>query len=277
MPRSPAGFAWLTPSIPAGLPLSVALPAAAAVGAYINAKTQLYYDLHLLKSILPTVTSVFWQGFRGHLNLFYTLESYATSKSTENRIFLRFEDKAHSYAQIYDTAIRYGNYLKHHRGIKKGDLVALDFQNTDTFVFLLFGCWSIGARPALINYNLSGAPLVHCIKRAAARLILIDPVVAANVGDDVRSELPEVAFEIVTPELEQRMLAMEAIRPDDELRNDAKGDDMAMLIFTSGTTGLPKAAVVSWDKAGVVGGFTSRLIGTKTSDVFYTVCWWRAV
>ncbi|KAK4246510.1 hypothetical protein C7999DRAFT_33126 [Corynascus novoguineensis] len=255
-------------SIP--LPLPVAAPALAAAAAYINAKSHLSYDLRLLSSIVPTVTRVAWWTNRGRINFFYRLEDLATSKSSENRAFLRFEDKTYTYAQAYDTVLRYADWLKERRGVKKGELVALDFQNTDTFIFLLFALWSLGAVPALINYNLTGKPLAHCIKKATARLVFIDPVVAGNVGEDVRSELSHVSFEVVTPEVERQMLSHEAIRPPDDVRNDALANSMAILIYTSGTTGLPKAAIVSWSKIAIVGGFTSRWAGTTKNDVFYT-------
>jgi acyl-coenzyme A synthetase/AMP-(fatty) acid ligase len=243
----------------------------AAAAAYINAKSLAYYDVHLLTSIVPTVARMAWWEHRGRLNFFYRLEDLATSKSSENRIFLRFEDKTYSYAQVYDTVLRYADWLKERRGVKKGEMVALNFQNTDTFIFLLFALWALGAVPALINYNLVGKPLAHCIKKATARLVLIDPAVAENVGEDVRAELDQVNFEVVTPELERQMLSHDTVRPPDDVRNDVSGDAMGVLIFTSGTTGLPKAAIVSWAKLAVVGGFTSRWVGTTKNDVFYTV------
>lgn len=186
-------------------------------------------------------------------------------------MFLRFEDRTYTYAQAYDTVLRYANWLQERRGVKKGDMVALDFQNTDSLIFLLLAIWSLGAVPALINYNLTGNALAHCVKKATTRLVLVDPVVAGNVSEELRSELSHVNFEVVTPELEQQMLSHEPIRPPDEVRNDVTGTSMAILIYTSGTTGLPKAAIVSWDKIAVVGGFTSRWVGTKKNDVFYTV------
>lgn len=239
--------------------------------AYINARCQVYYDLHMLKSILPTVTRSAWWKLRGRLNTFYRLEALATSKSSKNRVFLRFEDQVYTHEQSYDTVLRYSAWLKEHHRIKKGELVALDFQNTDTLIFLLFAVWSLGAIPALINYNLSGSPLEHCVQRSGARLVLVDPVVAANVGDDVQSRLADVKFEIVTPALEAQMLSCDPIRPPDDQREDAMPDDMGALVFTSGTTGLPKAAIISWAKILVVGGFTSRFIGTRSTDVYYTV------
>jgi acyl-coenzyme A synthetase/AMP-(fatty) acid ligase len=145
------------------VPTSIAVPALVAAAAYINARCQVYYDLHMLESILPTVTRSAWWKMRGRLNTFYRLEALATSKSPKNRVFLRFEDKIYTYTQAYDNFLRYSVWLKEHDGIKKGELVALDFQNTDTPIFLLFAVWSLGAIFALINYSLSGNPLAHCV------------------------------------------------------------------------------------------------------------------
>ncbi|KAK3322010.1 hypothetical protein B0H66DRAFT_619357 [Apodospora peruviana] len=252
------------------LPLPVAIPAVAAAAAYVNARYHVAHDLSLLASIIPATTIVHWNIYRGRVNFFYQLESLATSKSSANRPFILFEDRAYTYAQTYDTVLRYANWLQKHRGVKKGDLVSLDFQNTDTFIFLLLALWALGAKPALINYNLVGKPLIHCVKKSTARLVFVDPTIAGNVGEDVRSELSTVSFEVVTPELEAQMLAMEPIRPPDDLRNDVGGADMAMVIYTSGTTGLPKAAFVSWAKITTVALFTAKLLGTKAGDVYYT-------
>ncbi|KAK3305412.1 uncharacterized protein B0T15DRAFT_196417 [Chaetomium strumarium] len=253
----------------AALPLPVAVPALTAAAAYVNARYLLSYDLNLLRCIVPALANVAWWTNRGRLNFFYRLEDLARSKSSANRVFLRFEDRTYTYAQAYDTVLRYANWLKEQRGIRKGEMVALNFQNTDTFIFLLMALWALGAVPALINYNLTGKPLAHCVKKATTRLVLIDPVIAKNVGDDVRSELSQVSFETVTEELERQMLSHEPIRPPDDVRND-ESHNMGVLIYTSGTTGLPKAAIVSWAKIAVVGGFTSRWVGTTKSDVFYT-------
>ncbi|KAL1835946.1 hypothetical protein VTJ49DRAFT_5846 [Mycothermus thermophilus] len=256
--------------IPLPLPPSLAVPAITALAAYVNAKHLVSYDLNLLGAIVPALLSSLWQSKRGRLNVFYRLEDLALSKSSAARVFLKFEDRSYTYAQAYDTVLRYANWLRDRRGVKKGDMVALDFQNTDTFVFLMLALWALGATPALINYNLTGKPLVHCIKKAQTRLVFVDPTVAGNVTDDVRAELDGVSFEVVTPELEVQMLSQEAARPPDEVREIASSNDMAALVYTSGTTGLPKGAIVSWAKVVIVGGFTSRWVGTTSKDVFYT-------
>jgi acyl-CoA synthetase (AMP-forming)/AMP-acid ligase II len=58
--------------------------------------------------------------------------------------------------------------------VQKDEIVAMDFVNSDVFVWVWFGLWSIGAKPAFLNYNLTGKPLVHTVKTSTARLVLVD-------------------------------------------------------------------------------------------------------
>lgn len=207
---------------------------------------------------------------RNQLNLFYFLEHWATSKSHADRDVLLFEDRRYTYAQFYDKVLRYGTYLRAHHSIKPGDIVAMDFQNSDTFLFIWWGLWAIGAKPAFINYNLTGKPLTHCIEAATAKLCLVDPGVAHNVTEDVRGALKGVEFVVFSPEVEAAASSIHPIRFPDADRTETEFSNMAILIYTSGTTGLPKAAIVSWAKCIGGGTVSSMLIGRGNGDIMYT-------
>jgi acyl-CoA synthetase (AMP-forming)/AMP-acid ligase II len=253
------------------VPLTIAAPVAAAGLAYLNAKSSYSYDTRAMASIVPTTINLVWRERRGTLNAFYDFEALAKGKKSGQRQFLRFEEKSYTYAQAYDIVLRYGHWLKTRWHVTRGEVIALDFQNTDTFVFLWLGLWSIGASPAFINYNLSGRALVHCVGKAKSRLMFIDPVIAHNVDDDARKQMPSVQFIIFSAELEVQALQTDPVRHPDELRHVNDGLDMAILIYTSGTTGLPKAAVVSWAKFFTLEGFPARYLGLRSDDVYYTV------
>ncbi|KAK7700007.1 long-chain fatty acid transporter fat1 [Diaporthe eres] len=252
------------------VPLAVAAPAAVAAAAYINAKAQVWYDLKMLSCVSPVALGMFWRERTGRLSLFYDLEYYATNSRTKDMPFLLFEDKQWTFKQGLEDTLRYGAWLREAFGIKKGEIVAMDFPNSYMFVFVWLGLWSIGAKPAFINYNLTGQALAHCVRAAGTNIMLIDPAVASNIDDHVRKELADVRLEFLTPDRQEEILATKPVRLPDETRAEDGIDKMAILIYTSGTTGLPKAAVVSWGKVHAAGGFAARLIGARPGEIFYT-------
>ncbi|KAH6609080.1 amp-dependent synthetase ligase [Trichoderma cornu-damae] len=252
-------------------PLPIILPAAAASLAYLNAKIGLWYDLTLIKSLAKATLRVRHGLRHDTINLFYVLEGHALSPQRANKVFLIFEGKTYTYTQAYDRILRYGRWIRTRLGVEPGDIVAMDFENSDTFIFVWFALWSIGAKPAFINYNLSGKPLAHCIEVASAKLCLIDPTVASNFDDEaVRQRLPDVSLVTFTPEAEAEAISTAPERAPDRDRSDDGMANMAMLIYTSGTTGLPKPAVVSWAKCIYGGTMAETLLRRGNHDIMYT-------
>ncbi|TFB02925.1 Fatty acid transporter protein [Trichoderma ghanense] len=253
------------------VPLPILIPAAAASLAYLNAKSSFWYDLALVKSVVKASLRVRHGLNNDTINLFYALESAALSRRLANKPFLIFEGKTHTYAQTYDRVLRYGHWIRKRSGVKPQEIVAMDFENSDTFIFVWFALWSIGAKPAFINYNLTGKPLAHCIEAATTRLCLIDPAVASNFEDEgVKQSLPNVEFVVFTPEAEAEALATAPERAFNTDRSDGTMASMAMLIYTSGTTGLPKPAVVSWAKCIYGGTMAETLLNRGDGDIMYT-------
>lgn len=262
------------------VPLAIAAPALLAGAAWLNAKAQLSYDCTLAYSLISSTVSLHKDEWYDRVNLFYTLEKYATTKSHARNTFLVYDGKEWTYGDVYGIVLKYGTWLKREHGIAPGEIVAMDLMNGPRFVFLWLALWSLGASPAFINYNLTGQALLYCIKVSTARIVLVDEEVSSQVTQEVSAELasPEcrngkgpvqvVFFDSI---LEQKILAIHGEREPDSSRAGAKMHQMAILIYTSGTTGLPKAAIVSWHKAAVGGMFTASWLGLKQSDRFYTV------
>jgi acyl-CoA synthetase (AMP-forming)/AMP-acid ligase II len=254
------------------VPLSIAAPAAVAGLKYLDARLGLTYDYRLIGSAFK---AQFWLGLKekkDRLNFFYVLEDHAKGKQA-NEILLIFGGQQWTYKEVYEIALKYGTWLKTKYNIKPKEIVAMDFMNSEKFIFIWFGIWAIGAKPAFINYNLTGKALAHCIRVSTSRLAFVDPEVADHVTQDVRDELSAVQFEILTPELEADVMSTEGIREPDAVRTDDKSRNMGILIYTSGTTGLPKGAILSWAKIHVGTGFIPPWMGFTKKDVLYTVSW----
>ncbi|KAL7275935.1 long-chain fatty acid transporter fat1 [Rhizina undulata] len=261
--------------IPLSLLLKGTLPAA-VLASYLDAKHSISNDFATMRAFVLSQLHLALQDRRDRLNPFFFLEAFAkSSKATErNRPFLVYEGKEFSYAQTYELVLKYATWLEELHGVKKGDIVALDFMNKPCYIWLWFGLWALGARPAMLNYNLRGERLLHCIVTSTAKLVIVDPEVAEAVADEEARKAIEDGDKrkiiIFDEPLQQEVETWKAVRPDDSVMTGIKPPDMAMLIYTSGTTGLPKPAVISYQKIHFGTGFVKRWLKLTPNARFYT-------
>ncbi len=136
-------------------------------------------------------------------------------------------------------------------GVAAGDTVCLLMPNRPDYVAIWLGVTQIGGVVALLNANLSGAALAHCIDAAAPRHIIVDADLAEPFAEAAAllTTTPTVWF--------HGGAASEGRRIDLDLAGLDAGEltlaerravslaDRALLMYTSGTTGMPKAAHVS--------------------------------
>lgn len=247
-----------------------------AGAAWLNAKTQFSYDLKLITAFANSQVQLNLREKSDRLNPFYHLEHYATTKGTASHAFLMYEGKTWTYKEAYDIALKYGTWLKTNHGIVPKEVVAMDFMNSPVFVFLWLGLWSLGATPAFINYNLTGDPLLHSVKTSTARVLFVDQEVKPRFTNEIIETLDSVKVRDGTVQtiffdatMEEQILGTKAVREPDSSRSAGRLDT-ALLIFTSGTTGLPKPANVTWQKIGLLTGFMPLWFGLTKNDRYYT-------
>ena len=146
--------------------------------------------------------------------------------------------------------MKYAHFF-HSLGVKPGDLVAFYLQNRPEFLFAWLGLWCLGSAPAAVNYNLSGEALEHCLRVSGAKLVLLD--------DDPKCvERMEGSRPVIENELGMDIRALDAIPlnsfPGHILPRDGAGaynmagDFPCILLYTSGTTGMPKGCAFTMDR-----------------------------
>lgn len=178
-----------------------------------------------------------------------------------------------TFKEFHDQTVRYAQWMLD-EGIQPGDLVALYLHNSAEFLMLMFATLCIGAGPALINYNLEGKALMHCLDVCETKLLIVDSdAECQNRIEGSRREIEAAGTRTVTLDasLKQSVSSREAVVPPDELRKGMKGDFPYALIYTSGTTGLPKGCPFTVTRTHLLGSHFDPPFGTvRGKDCWYS-------
>ncbi|KAJ1337760.1 solute carrier family 27 (fatty acid transporter) member 1/4 [Microdochium nivale] len=220
--------------------IAASVGATAAAAAYLDAKLHLRQDWQDLRARNKGKSRIAELMRKKQLSAYYAFERSALAAPKQQCIWSRAG--CYTYAEAYSRVHQYGHFFRSY-GIGPGDFVALFMENSPDFALAWMGLWSIGAAPALINHNLTSQALLHCLKVASSKLMLADgrPDLLERL-DTVRTELGEQGVEVVLlSEVRNVLDSTSAERPPDELRADIKPTSPFALLYTSGTTGLPKA------------------------------------
>ncbi|WP_024367073.1 acyl-CoA synthetase [Arthrobacter sp. TB 26] len=196
-----------------------------------------------------------------------------------------------SYEQLADRAVRLANALRD-RGVEKGDRVAYLGENHPSFLETLFACGTLGAifvplntrlAPPEIQFQLQdcgAGALVHAgslgdlaargsAGTAVARLVVVDD---AGAGNDPAVRSGAAGGATAVEDFED-LVASGSDQPVDE---PVTLDDGAMILYTSGTTGRPKGALlthgnVTWNCINVIVDFdfSSQDVALMISPMFH--------
>ena len=158
-----------------------------------------------------------------------------------------FKDRVRNYAEHADRIARFAGALQH-LGVAAGDRVGIVSMNSDRFAeYLLAVPWAGGA-VVPINIRWSPAEVAYAMNDCGAKVLLLDDAFVP-MAEVLRAQAPGVQTFIhcgdgPTPE---GMLSYEDLVAGAEPVQDAyrKGEDLAGIYYTGGTTGFPKGVMLS--------------------------------
>jgi long-chain acyl-CoA synthetase len=153
-----------------------------------------------------------------------------TAERAPDGVGLVFEGNALTYAQLDEGARSAASGLAA-LGVQRGDRVALWMGNHPSFAAGLYGAWRLGAVVAPMHAMLTEPEARHIIKDAGAKVVLC--------GEDQYGKLTDADGRLTHQSLRE---AGGAQAPDEA---DVGADDLALLGYTSGTSGLPKGAMLT--------------------------------
>ncbi|CAM3305700.1 fatty-acyl-CoA synthase [Williamsia muralis] len=183
------------------------------------------------------------------------------------RPFIRFEGNSITYGEANRRINRYADFFSKN-GVGQGDVVGVLAKNHPQTLLVMIAAVKLGAVAGMLNYNQRGKVLTHSLGILEATVLVVDPEVREaleSIDDD--HVLPSVTVDF--DELNEATEGLSEENPAVTAGLPAK--TKAFYIFTSGTTGMPKASIMShyrWmTSMDGIGGMGVRL---RHSDTMYS-------
>lgn len=203
-----------------------------ATAAYLDAKLHLSKDVGILRRMKAAERDYAKAVREDKISPWYLVEESCHKHWTSRAIWWR--ERSWTFGEMYEQTVRYAQWLLD-EGIRPGDLVGFYLTNSPEFMMLWFATLCIGAAPAFLNYNLEGKALLHCLKVAETKLVIVDvdPTCTSKI-EGSRKDIEASGAKIVylDTELKAKVSAKQAVCPGDEYRNGVKGSFPFTLIYT---------------------------------------------
>jgi fatty-acyl-CoA synthase len=179
-----------------------------------------------------------------------------------------------SYRALAERSNRYARWALA-QGLAKGDTVCLLMPNRPEFMAIWLGVTRAGGVVALLNTNLAGSALAHCINVVEPKHVIVGAELAAGFASarphlatnakvwlhgDGGDDLPRLDHEV-------EAYAGDALAAGE--RRALTIEDRALYIYTSGTTGLPKAANINHYRLMLASHGFAGIMDTRASDRVY--------
>jgi fatty-acyl-CoA synthase len=211
----------------------------------------------------------------------YTVGDRIEEKAASHpeRVFLFNEDRRITYGEFNAAANRVAHAARE-AGLRRGDTAALLMQNRPEFLSSWAGLAKLGVTTALLNTHLRGDLLRHALAETGTRFLLAGSECLANAtGLDpdrwsvlvCREGAETVDLPAGATDWNAALARASGENPDRAVRDGLVAGDDLFHIFTSGTTGLPKAARLSHMRYLGVGDGMSAIAGYGPDDVIACV------
>lgn len=167
----------------------------------------------------------------GTLSLFHALEKQNLTRPSAPSLFYAPSHYQETWSETYTKVLRFAAFFKT-KAVMPGDVVVVDYTNKPAILHIYMALNSIGAAPAFLNYNLSGEPLLHCLKVSRSKLLVVDEDLANKVLP-IRKAIVELGLEVVVLDHQQlrEVNALPLRRPDYDARRN-RGTDTSCIYYT---------------------------------------------
>nr|WP_175271609.1 long-chain-acyl-CoA synthetase [Prescottella equi] len=182
-----------------------------------------------------------------------------------DRPFIRFDGASISYRQANERVNRYADVLVQ-QGVERGDVVGILMKNRPETLLLTLAAVKLGAVAGMLNHNQRGEVLAHSLSLLDSRVLVV-----GEECDEAISSLsgaPDADTVLSAGKLDE--LAESADPSNPAVSEQIQAKERAFYIFTSGTTGMPKASLMShfrWLKS--MSGLGAMGVRLRRNDTLY--------
>lgn len=181
---------------------------------------------------------------------------------------IRFEGETLSYAAFAARIAQTARVLQAELGVGKGDRVAILSLNRPDYLVLLYACARLGAILVPINWRLATAEQLFILSDAGAKVLVLERAFAAILPELPKTEIVGLDF---TPPQGRSFDALLAHAAGDERRGHGDLFCPLLIVYTSGTTGRPKGAVLRQEALLWNGVMSQHMHGLTSEDHVLTV------
>ncbi|XP_060091501.1 long-chain fatty acid transport protein 6 [Heteronotia binoei] len=198
------------------------------------------------------------------------------AKKQPSKPFLLYEGKVYTYGFVDKRSNRIAQLFLKEGTLKRGDTVALLMSNEPDFIHLWFGLTKLGCVVAFLNFNIRSKSLLHCLSSCASKMLVVGADMLGTLEEILPSLQDDIKIWLMTkettlPHVDTILDKLDDVSDDpvpDNLRIAKSLKDPLLYIFTSGTTGLPKAAVISHMQV-LKGAAGLWAFGATPDDIIY--------
>lgn len=158
-----------------------------------------------------------------------------SARRTPARVAVEYRDRSWTYGELDEAVSRAASVLLG-LGLAPGDRVGAYGHNSDAYLIGFLACARAGLVHVPVNQNLTGDDLAYIVDQSGSSVVLADPDLADRLPDGVRA-LP-------LRDAEDSLLARQATAPAYD-GPEPRAEDLVQLLYTSGTTALPKGAMMT--------------------------------
>ena len=195
-------------------------------------------------------------------NLVRNLGYWARSRPDHKAVVI--DGDALSWRELERESNRFANGLRA-RGFAKGDKVGMLMQNRLEFPVAMLGTLKAGGAVVLLNIRYTPDEIRHPITDSGLSFIVADAALLPVI-DGLADYAPQVTVLTTTPTAGYTTFA-ETLADDDSVPAvTIDGEDIAMVCYTSGTTGLPKGAAISHRAIYAAGAAKTYVVGQSWND-----------